>query len=329
MVVKVVAAVAILGYLFRRIQSADGFERLLYEPKHWPLLATAQLLILVAFSMSYVRWYLLVRGLNLEFHLTDAFRLGTLGFMLNQVSPGSVGGDLIKAVFIAREQPEYKTEAVATVLIDRVIGLYAMLLIASLGLFLASDTFDSARLLRSLQLSVWPAALAGTLGLAFVLSPLSTGQHVRALADKLPLVGHTVTRLIEAIDSYRSRRGYLFAGLGLALVTHCLLITAFWLISRGLPVLEPTFVQNASLVPISLTAGAVIPLPGGVGALEGSLEFLYALLGAREGDGTIVALAYRAMTYVFAAIGAFYYFNARKKVDELLHEAEVLAEETE
>jgi len=327
-VVKVVLALAILVYLFQRIQAADGFDRLIYERKHWPSLALAQLLILVAFSISYVRWFVLVRGLDLAFHLTDAFRLGTLGFMLNQISPGSVGGDLLKAVFIAREQPERKTEAVATVVVDRVVGLYAMLLIASLGLLLVGDAIDSAKLLRSLQLSVWPAALTGTAGLAFVLSPLSTGRHARQVADNLPLIGPSVARLIDAIDVYRSRRGYLFAALGLALVTHSLLITAFWMVSRGLPVVGPTFVQNASLVPIGLVAGAVLPTPGGLGGLEAGMEFLYTSIGAGKGDGTIVALAYRAMTYVFAAVGAFYYFSARKKVADLMHDAEELAEET-
>jgi len=318
--------VVILGFLLQRIQGASGFERLLKEPKDWLFLALAQGLVLIAFSLSYVRWYLLVRGLNLEFHLRDAFRLGTLGFMLNQVSPGSVGGDLIKAVFIAREQPEKRTEAIATVLVDRVIGLYAMLLIASLGLALAGQTLDSTNLLNSLQAVVWSAALCGTLGLALVLSPLATGKHARALAEKLPALGHTVLRLIEAADVYRSRRSYLFAGLGLALATHCLLITSFWCISHGLPVRGSTFSQNASIVPIALVAGALPFTPGGLGALEGSMELLYHSIDAGKGDGTIVALAYRAMTYVFAGIGACYYFSSRKKVGDLLHEAETLAD---
>lgn len=326
-IAKVGLAAVILGFLLTRIQGQDGFERLLSEPKRWGYLLLAQALVLVAFTLSFVRWFLLVRGLDLEFRLRDAFRLGTLGFMLNQVSPGSVGGDLLKAVFIAREQPGKKTEAVATVLIDRVIGLYGMLLIASLGLALASDTIDSEKLRSSLRMTVWPAAIVGTAGLAFVLSPYSTGKRVRSLADKLPLVGHTVTRLIEAADIYRSRRGYLFAGLAMALCTHCALITAFWAVSRGLPVTGPTFIQNASLVPVCLVAGAVLPTPGGLGGTEGAVEFLYTSIGAQQGDGTIVALAYRAITYIFAGIGAFYYFTSRKKVDELLHEAEELADE--
>ena len=341
LVAKLVASVVILGLLFHRIQGAKGFERLLNEPKDWYFLALAQGLVLVAFSLSFVRWYLLVRGLDLEFHLRDAFRLGTLGFMLNQVSPGSVGGDLLKAVFIAREQPGKKTEAIATVLVDRVIGLYAMLLIASLGLLFAGRTLDSGTVLhfagqsidssvlvQSLQTLVWSAVCCGTLGLAFVLSPLATGKRARALADKLPVVGHTVTKLIEAADVYRSRRVYLFAGFGIAFVTHCLLITAFWSISRGLPVSGPTFVQNASIVPIGLVAGALPLTPGGLGTMEAGMETLYTMIGAGIGEGTLVALAYRSMTYVFAGIGACYYFSSKKNVTDLMHEAEALGRET-
>ncbi len=58
-----------------------------------------------AVSLTFVRWYLLVRALGLHFRLLDAFRLGFLGYLFNFVSVGSVGGDLFKAIFIAREQP--------------------------------------------------------------------------------------------------------------------------------------------------------------------------------------------------------------------------------
>ncbi len=63
--------------------------------------------------------------------------------------------------------------------------------------------------------------------------------------------------------------------------------------------------------------------------MEAAIEFFYVMLGAQKGDGIIVALAYRAMTYVVAAVGACYYLTSRKKIDTLLHEAEELAEELE
>jgi uncharacterized membrane protein YbhN (UPF0104 family) len=326
---KVLLAVVILGWLFVRIQENDVFSRLLSEPKHWPSLAAAQALVLVAFSLNFVRWYLLVRGLHMDFHLRDSFRLSTLGFLFNQISPGSMGGDLLKAVFIAKEQHGKKTEAVATVVVDRMVGLYAMLLVGSLGLALVSQEVSQHAMVQKMQVIAWSALAVGTLGFAWVLSPLATGKRVRDFADRLPIVGHTVSRLIDAVAIYRCRLGYIFASVGLGVTTHCLLILAFWCISRGLPVYEPTLFQNASIVPPSLLAGALPLTPGGLGTMEGAVEFFYVILGAQQGDGTIVALAYRAMTYVVAAVGAGYYLTARKKIDTMIHEAEELAEELE
>jgi uncharacterized membrane protein YbhN (UPF0104 family) len=67
-------------------------------------------------------------------------------------------------------------------------------------------------------------------------------------------------------------------------------------------------------------------MPGGLGVLEGTLAFLYTVVGSSQADGAIVAFTYRAMTYVVAALGACYYFAARQQVDRLLHDAEDLAE---
>jgi hypothetical protein len=43
----------------------------------------------------------------------------------------------------------------------------------------------------------------------------------------------------------------------------------------------------------------------------------------------MVALGYRALTYVVASIGACYYLSARKRMHDLMIEAEALAEELE
>jgi len=325
--IKLLVAVAILGFLIARIQSASGFERLLHEPKHWPSLLIAQALILVGFSLSFVRWYLLIRGLGLPFQLRDAFRLGSLGYMLNQVSPGSVGGDLLKAVFIAKEHPEKKTEAVASVFLDRVIGLYAILLVASGGLFLLGRSTEPNAVLSTMQTIVWAAAATGTAGLMLALSPAASGDRIRQLAEQVPVVGHTLFRLLEIVAVYRSRRRYLAGALGLALTTHHLVILAFWIICRGLPVYAPSLIENASIIPLGLAISAIPLTPGGLGTLEAGFEFLFFNIGAAEGDGTIIALTYRAMTYGVAAIGACYYLTARKSINRLIHEAEALAEE--
>ena len=324
---KLLFVIGIIGYLLLQIQKEDGFARLISEPKHWGYLLAAQGMVLAAFTCSFVRWFLLVRGLHLEFHLQDAFRLGTVGFLLNQIAPGSVGGDLLKAIFIAKEQPGKRTEAVATVLIDRVVGLYAMLIIASMALSFADSSGDIDGTIRTVRTVVWFALATGTVGLFFVLSPLATAMGTRRLAEGMPLVGKTLLRLIDALEIYRDRRSYLLGAFALALMTHCLLVSAFWAASQGLPVEGPTFLQNTCIVPVALVAGALPGMPGGLGVMEGTLAYLYTTIGAAKADGAIVAFTYRAMTYVVAVIGACYYFSARKKVENMIHEAETLAEE--
>jgi hypothetical protein len=72
------------------------------------------------------RWHVLVRAQDLPITLLGTVRIGLLGFFFNTFLPGSVGGDLVKAAAVAREQSR-RTAAVATVIMDRVIGLWSLI----------------------------------------------------------------------------------------------------------------------------------------------------------------------------------------------------------
>lgn len=324
---KTLLALAIVGYLVAKIQSDAGFSRLYREPKDWPYLAVALLLILVGFSCNFIRWYLLVRGLDLSFHIRDAFRLGSLGFMLNQVMPGSVGGDLFRAAFLAHEQPGRRTEAVASVFIDRFVGLVAMLLVASGALLLTGRTPQRSAVLEILKVFIGIAALVGIVGTLLLTSRVISGASAQQLAGRIPAIGHAVARLAAGMARFASRRRYLAGAMALAISTHCLLITAFWCISQALPIRGPTFIENAKIVPIALVAGALPLTPGGLGLTESALAKLYEVIHLQASDGALVALAYRALTLVVAAIGAGYYLSAKRRVDRLLEEAQELSDE--
>lgn len=327
--VKVAIAVGIFAYLFYRLRSdkSDVFARLVNEPKHWQYLALAQAMVIAGTTLNFFRWFLLVRALGLDFHLRDAFRLGALGHLFNQISFGSVGGDLFKAVFIAREQPAKRTEAVASVVIDRVVGLYAMLIVACAGYVIAGRSTDTSAALRSLIALVTTLLAVGTAGIALLMTPAVTGPRVRDWAAALPVVGHTLARLIEAAGAYRHRREYLFFAIGCACCTHTLLVLAIWSIGQGLPIAAPSLATTFLVGPMSLAAGALPLTPSGLGTFEAAMDELYYAVGAQEGDGLMVALAYRMMTYVMAGLGAVYYLNSRKAVSRVMHEAEELADE--
>ena len=323
---KMALAVAILGFLAYRVQQNQGFARLLNEPKDWRLLAAALVCTLLSITLSFVRWHVLVNALGLSFRLVDAFRLGALGFALNFVSLGSVGGDLFKAIFLAKEFPGRRTEAVTTVMVDRLLGLLMMMVLASAAI-LAADWHDAPPEIAPLCRTILLATVAGFAGVAMLLFlPLLTDERIRGWVGAVPLVGGIGAKLIGAVEAYRDQKSRLCLAAGIGLVVDALFVTSFYLVAIGLPVHAPTFAQHLLIVPVANMAGAIPATPSGLGTLEAAADVLYQAVpgtsGIVAGDGTLVALAHRVAMITVAMIGMFYYMSQRAELQGVLREVE-------
>jgi uncharacterized protein (TIRG00374 family) len=276
-------------------------------------------------SITFLRWYLLVRAVELPFTVRDALRLGALGYLFNFISLGSVGGDLFKAVFIAREQPGRRPEAVATVVIDRVVGLFALFLLASLFI-LVFDQLDSP--VYEIRL-ICKATLVGT-GLGSIAAMMlfvpgfTRGKITQFLCSRRR-IGPFFSQLIGAIRLYRSKPRVLAATVALSLVTHASLVLCVYLVAIGLPGGAPSLADHFLIVPLAMVASA-LPLPlNGLGAFEGVIDFLYRHCdtAVTTHQGLLVALGYRVITIVIAAFSMAFYLGHRREVDEVVHEAEL------
>lgn len=322
---KVAISLVLLKVLFD-LAGGESFAALRDQPKNWGLLALAWPLVMAAVLLTFLRWMLLVRAVGLRFSLRDALRLGFLGYLFNFVSLGSVGGDLFKAVFIAREQPRRRAEAAATVVLDRLVGLYGLLVVAAAASLWAGLYAEPEPRVRVIALvAIWAAAL-GAVGIGALMVPGVLGERTAAGLARLPGVGATARKLLLALRLYRARFPVVLAAIGMSLGVHSLFALAFYVMSRALPGAAPSLADHFVAVPLSLLAAA-LPLPmAGLGAFEGALDFLYYYLGAAGGthlgQGLIVAICYRAMTVLVALVGLVYYLASRRAVAEALREAE-------
>lgn len=318
---KVAISLLIIWYVFRQVRSnnPDVFRDLIQQPKDWPLLGIAWMLVISAVFLTFVRWYLLVRALDLPFRLRDAFRLGFLGYLFNFISLGAVGGDLFKAVFIAREQPQRKTAAVTTIFVDRLLGFVGLLFLASLAL----SFVDMSALDPTIQF--WArCTLLCTAGAAVVLLLLlfqiaKEGAIVERLC-RIPKVGGLFQRIYEAASAYRQCRGVLLLAVGLTMLLHALNVVAFYFMARGLPGEAPSLAIHFFFVPLGLVS-MTIPLPGeALGAFELTMEYLYLNAGAATivGQGLLIALTYRVMRVLVAVVGVGFYLSGRRQVEQVL-----------
>ena len=130
--------------------------------------------------VQFVRWYILVRALDLPFTFRNACRLGMVGLFYNTFLPGAVGGDLVKAYSIAKGEPKRKASAVATVIADRLLGLFGLLLFAGgVGGWFWNSGDEKFTQNQSLQ---WIVIVCITLAALTIVGYLMLGFVSRALA---------------------------------------------------------------------------------------------------------------------------------------------------
>jgi hypothetical protein len=326
---KLAVSLAIVGLLLRQLVGSEHFGTLRAQRWEWGYFLAACGVSVVAVGGTFVRWCLLVRALGLPFTLKDAMRLGSLGYMLNLVLIGSVGGDLVKAVMAAREQPGRRTQTVAAVLIDRVVGMYSLILLAGGSILL---TGIHRRLLGAEIQWVFQAALVavavGSVGGAALLAPGLIGPQLAQAAARVPIVGGVLESLIGAARIYCGQWRVLLLALVISLGTNSLFTVTIYLIAHSLPGAHPTLAEHFVVVPLSSATG-LVPLPlGALGAVEAMLSFLYqSVLETTTSKGILVALGYRLVTVVVAVVGGIVYVASRREVQAALAEARRLRAE--
>ncbi|MFO0788014.1 MAG: lysylphosphatidylglycerol synthase transmembrane domain-containing protein [Pirellulales bacterium] len=327
--VKIALAIGILAYLI--IQARDGFSRLHERTFSWPFLAGAFAFSLATALLSFLRWHILIRALNINIRLFDSLSLGALGFAMNFVSPGSVGGDFFKAVFLAHGQPGQRTEAVASVIADRVLGLLTMLTIASAGILATNLLHADLAWLQVLSETILTTTAIGWVGfLLFLFVDALSGPRIIALANRLPLTGRVVTRFIGAAHLYRHRTSMMAAAFAVSAVMVACFITSFYFVARGLGIDAPPWTQHAVIAPMAGVAGAIPLTPNGLGSTEFTVEKLYLAMpgGAAvvPGDGTFASLGRRVTDIVVALLGLAFYLTHKREVQEVMAEAEEAAD---
>jgi uncharacterized membrane protein YbhN (UPF0104 family) len=297
-----------LGYVWQR-HVAQG------QPLHLGFLLAGFALYATAVGITLVRWYLLVRALDLPLRLRDALRFGLIGIFFNTFLPGSVGGDIIKAAALARGQTR-RTAAVASVIMDRVIALWALVWFVALlgGTFwlcglvggpagaAASVIVAGSWLIVAVSAAVW-------LLLGFL--PDHRAERFAGRLKHLPAVGHTAAEFWLAAFLYRRRQKCVLVVMLLTCLGQMGFVVAFWCCACALwsPDLGPipTLLDHFLLVPLGLVMQALVPTPGGAGGGEWGFAALYVLFRAAEANGVLASLVQRVMSWVLGLAGYVVY----------------------
>jgi len=268
--------------------------------------------MLLSVSACATRWYFLARPQGLSLSPWMMFELTMIGNFFNTFMPGSVGGDVIKAWYVAGREPKKRTRAVFTVLLDRIIGLSVILLYSAVTLLFYSSWLAARPELRWIATFLWAFTLGCILASVFFFTPgLWRVQLFRRLLDLLHRWG-TTSRIVDAALEYRQRPRVILLALLLSAVSMlgATLMYKYQGDRLGIPM---DLAHYFFVVPVGLTASAIPILPGGLGVGQVAFYTLFLWTGVPNPEtGGSLCTAVQLYTILFNCLGAIFYVRFRK-----------------
>jgi glycosyltransferase 2 family protein len=264
-----------------------------------------------------MRWYLLVRAQGLTLDLKSVISLSMIGNFFNTFLPGSVGGDLIKAWYVAGREPKKKTRAVFTVLIDRIIGLAVIVFYAATSLVFYLEWLDTHRELKMIAYAVWSfTAVSFTVGFLFFIP----GVWKSPFAKKLLTFMRRFEMLGKIIDcTFLYQHHIRVIGVSLFLSAASIFgINIFYYLQGSALGIPMSLSQYFFVAPIAIVVSAVPLLPGGIGTGQVAFFTLFQWMGMPDpGQGSTLCTAVQIYTVLFNCLGAFFYMKFKRNPNHM------------
>jgi uncharacterized protein (TIRG00374 family) len=265
--------------------------------------------------LGVVRWRLVLRVHGLELSFWRATEISLVAHFFNSFLLGSSGGDLMKAWYAARETHHKKTEAVVTVFVDRLIGLFSMLLFASVMMLPNLEFVSTHGTLSAVAglVALMLVACGSVVVLAFW-GGLSRGvPRARVWLRKLPK-GEWLESCLDACRAFGRQPGFLAKSLALSLALNTLCVLQLLSLAEGLNLGVPPLALFV-IVPIIICIAALPVTPSGLGLRENLYVLMLAAPGLAVPHTAALSLSLLAFggSLAWSVVGGIVYVGFKQK----------------
>jgi glycosyltransferase 2 family protein len=277
------------------------------------ILPAAGLMFLNSF-LSVFRWHIFLKAQAITLEFGRILRLSFVGNFFNIALPGAVSGDVVKAVYVAKEIHGMRAKAFSSILFDRVIGLSGLVLVSLGGLVFGMGSQWETGVLVGIEKLVWIMGLTVLFSYVYLFAVhekidivLKVLTHFQA---RLRVIG-SVTRTYEGLMHYRKHRGVVIFGLLLSLAIHVMVILSCIQAGRALGEFSVDEGAYFVLIPLGLLVTAIPIFPAGVGTGHAALGALFQLVGSAKGADIFTLFAvYKILE---GAVGGIFYLGFKTK----------------
>jgi uncharacterized protein (TIRG00374 family) len=241
------------------------------------------------------RWGILlhVQGVDLSFWLRA--RLTMIGMFFNIAIPGAVGGDLLKMAYVTRKAKDRKTEAVLTIMLDRVMGILALFIVASVSVLVALPSLlEMGSRYAHVQAASLLIGFASVGGVAAVLLVEFREAILRVRVISLVVkkaravlpdaILEQIDRMVYALDLYRENRLAVVRAVAWSMLVHTLLSISLFSIGRAVGEESVSLRQYFLTTQVANTVAAIPITPGGVGTRDATTAAFLSAFDATPAD---------------------------------------------
>lgn len=275
------------------------------------LLLLGLLLYGVIVQSSVWRWLILLRAQGIRVSFWTAHKLTFIGMFFNNVVPGPTGGDVVKAVYVARGARR-RTPAVVTVLVDRILGIVALALIALSVLVTRLD--EPAY--REMSWFVF-----GLLGLLVLAGSVFFSRRIRALLrldavlDRLPGAG-LLRKVNDAVFQWRHHKMTLVWALLLSFANQMGIQVMMWIFAAGLHMTTRTggdvpIADFMVVLPVAFIGSALPVLPGSWGLRETLFAVCFHFVGVDRNPAVALSVMNGMVGVAWSLLGGVYFLVGR------------------
>lgn len=218
-----------------------------------------------------IRWGLL---LHEDFKFRRLFSLYLIGSFFNNILPGIIGGDAVKAYYLYRDTGRGGS-SIAAVFMDRYIGFTALMFVGLIAFPFGLRYFKGSYIEWILPVIVILFA-AGS----FFIFGLRIGKGIKILSG-----------FYEYFALYKGKKVVIIKTFIISLIVQIIIVFAVYALSRGLKVnapLLPLFI----FVPVISTISSIPISISGIGVREASFVLLFGSLGIDPAHATAVSFAW-------------------------------------
>lgn len=256
------------------------------------------------------RWHLLLGAQHV--HETGRRLLDSMlvASFFNNFLPSNIGGDFIRIRDTARVARS-KTLATTIVLVDRGLGLLALVLLSAVGATMASGLRGSG------ALPIWPSWLwtmfvvAAAITGPAMYSPSGVSRILQPLTVFHPeWVGDRIDTMTGAIGRFRERPAALAGCFAGALVVQGLVVLFYLAVVHALKI-DIAVWDLAVIVPLSLVVQMLPVSVNGLGVREAAFSFYFVRLGLPIEGAVLLSLFGAILIMLFSLTGAVVYVSRR------------------